>query len=385
MYPESFIVSTSTSFTPELPPAGPPHVNALHLPTLSLPSEQHPRSQRGSYNADMTTPASASPLGVLTSPKQHRAPSRTNLQPNVANVVLGNLHIKPWYPSFYPEDMVGGKKVDWLYVCAWCFRYTGEIMRFCAHTVRLPPCESHASRFQKVCPLRTDPPPGDVIYQGPEYVIHELDGASHTLYAQNLSLLAKLFLDTKSVFFDVGTFLYYTLVQRPTSAHPYGQVVGFFSKEKMSWDNNNLACILVFPPWQRKGLGQVLIATSYELGRREGRFGGPERPLSAPGRKGYLAFWCGEVCRYLLACSSKRTITVEDISEALYVIKEDVVMALKEMDCYETRKTGAGSVVVNKSKVKEWAIEHGVSEKPVINVAAFVEDQEREDDESVGD
>lgn len=55
------------------------------------------------------------------------------------------------------------------------------------------------------------------------------------------------------------------------------QVIGFFSKEKMSWDNNNLACILVFPPWQRQGLGQMLMGVSYELSRREGRIGGPEK------------------------------------------------------------------------------------------------------------
>jgi len=54
-------------------------------------------------------------------------------------------------------------------------------------------------------------------------------------------------------------------------------VVGFFSKEKLSWDNNNLACILVFPPWQKRGFGQVLMGVSYELGRREGRLGGPEK------------------------------------------------------------------------------------------------------------
>lgn len=55
------------------------------------------------------------------------------------------------------------------------------------------------------------------------------------------------------------------------------QVVGFFSKEKMSWDNNNVACILVFPPWQKRGLGQLLMGVSYELSRREGRLGGPEK------------------------------------------------------------------------------------------------------------
>ena len=58
------------------------------------------------------------------------------------------------------------------------------------------------------------------------------------------------------------------------------RIVGYFSKEKNSWDNNNLACILVFPPWQFQGLGQLLIEASYYLGEREGRFGGPERRKS---------------------------------------------------------------------------------------------------------
>lgn len=117
------------------------------------------------------------------------------------------------------------------------------------------------------------------------------------LYAQNLSLFAKLFLDTKSVFYDVTTFLYYVLVandpepailstpndrslSRVSDAGgqtKQKQVVGFFSKEKMSWDNNNLACILVFPPWQKQGLGQILMGASYELSKREGRLGGPEK------------------------------------------------------------------------------------------------------------
>ena len=141
---------------------------------------------------------------------------------------------------------------------------------------------------KKVCLLKDRPPPGDLIYKKSEYAIHQLDGEEHKvgdltpsfynihvapndicrqLYAQNLSLFAKLFLETKSVFFDASTFLYYSLVlQSPTA--PSGQVVGFFSKEKMSWDNNNVACILVFPPWQRRSLGQILIAASYELGKR---------------------------------------------------------------------------------------------------------------------
>lgn len=78
----------------------------------------------------MTMPA------TLQSP--HRTPSKTPTQPNVANVVLGNLHIKPWYPSFYPKEQIGGEKTDWLYVCQWCFKYTHEIMKYTAHCVGAP-------------------------------------------------------------------------------------------------------------------------------------------------------------------------------------------------------------------------------------------------------
>jgi len=141
----------------------------------------------------------------------------------------------------------------------------------------------------------------------------------------------------------------------------------------MSWDNNNVACILIFPPWQRQGLGQILIAASYELGRREERFGGPERPLSTLGEKGYIAFWCGEVYRYLLSAPAKRTVTVSDVSEATYIMQGDVVTALKAMDLFDGRKTGNGSVVANKSRLRAWAEKHEVSTEPIVDTEAFVE------------
>ena len=140
--------------------------------------------------------------------------------------------------------------------------------------------------------MRSTPPLGTLVYSKDKLSLYEVDGAEHKLFAQNLSLFAKLFLDTKSVFYDVTTFLYYLLVlEDPSPSIPNtrlgteateetefsGQVVGFFSKEKMSWDSNNLACICIFPPWQKQGHGQVLMAASYELGRQEGRMGGPEK------------------------------------------------------------------------------------------------------------
>lgn len=39
-------------------------------------------------------------------------------------------------------------------------------------------------------------------------------------------------------------------------------VLGFFSKEKVSYDDYNLACIVVLPPYQRMGYGMLMIEFS---------------------------------------------------------------------------------------------------------------------------
>ena len=66
---------------------------------------------------------------------------KTQTEPNVLNVVLGNLLVKPWYPSFYPEELVG-RKTERLYVCQSCFRYSKELMPYLAHVVS-PSCVIH--------------------------------------------------------------------------------------------------------------------------------------------------------------------------------------------------------------------------------------------------
>lgn len=39
-------------------------------------------------------------------------------------------------------------------------------------------------------------------------------------------------------------------------------IVGYFSKEKESTEDYNVACILTMPPYQRKGYGRLLIEFS---------------------------------------------------------------------------------------------------------------------------
>lgn len=77
----------------------------------------------------------AAAVSPQTRPREDQTPKKSPTEPNVLNVVLGNLQIKPWYPSFYPEDLVG-RKAERLYVCESCFRYSKELMPYLAHRVR---------------------------------------------------------------------------------------------------------------------------------------------------------------------------------------------------------------------------------------------------------
>lgn len=96
---------------------------------------------------------------------------------------------------------------------------------------------------------------------------------------------------------------------KPTAAYP--------SKEKVSYDDYNLATIVVFPPYQRRRYGMLMIEFStyiclrisclalkeyvfegYELSRRAGKTGTPERPLSDLGLRSFLTYWIATLVQF---------------------------------------------------------------------------------------
>lgn len=58
-------------------------------------------------------------------------------------------------------------------------------------------------------------------------VFQQVDGNVSTIYCQNLCLLAKLFLDHKTLYYDVEPFLFYVLTQNDSKGC---HLVGYFSK-----------------------------------------------------------------------------------------------------------------------------------------------------------
>lgn len=154
-------------------------------------------------------------------------------------------------------------------------------------------------------------------------------------------------------------------------SHLQSQIIGFFSKEKISWDNNNLACILVFPPWQRKGFGKILMGISYQLSKLEGRVGGPEKPLSELGRVGYARFWEARIAAAILKMRSKATVSLQEISDRCWMLPEDVITTLNDMAIVAPKPKSDGSVVVSKAKVRDWVLSNNVDLTPPINEECF--------------
>jgi histone acetyltransferase HTATIP len=227
---------------------------------------------------------------------------------NLNKIQMGKHEIEPWYFSPYPEDFVD---CDMVYICEFCLSYFGEMKQFERHRLK--------------CNLLH--PPGNEIYRDDYVSFFEIDGRRQRTWCRNLCLLSKLFLDHKTLFFDVDPFLFYCMCTRDE----YGcHFVGYFSKEKDSADGYNVACILTLPQFQRKGFGKLLIAFSYELSKREGKLGSPEKPLSDLGLLGYRAYWQEIIVDLLL--DGRPDANVEEIGHAAAMTTSDVLHTLQYLN-----------------------------------------------------
>jgi len=142
-----------------------------------------------------------------------------------------------------------------------------------------------------------------------------------------------MFLDHKTLYFDVDPFLFYVVCEVDEQGC---HVVGYFSKEKESELNYNLACILTLPQHQRKGYGKFIISFSYALSKLEHKSGSPEKPLSDMGRVSYESHWARELLKLLKLIGenpdpAKRVVSIEDLSTETAFSTDDIKSTLERI------------------------------------------------------
>ena len=238
--------------------------------------------------------------------KEHEAITKIKY---VDKVQFGRYEIDTWYFAPFPEEY---GRMPKLWICQFCLKYMRLEKTYCIHAPQ--------------CPINQ--PPGREIYRKGSISVYEVDGKVQKVYCQNLCLVAKLFLDHKTLYFDVEPFLFYVLCEVDRDG---AHMVGYFSKEKESADNYNLACIMTLPPFQRKGYGKFMIAFSYELSKIEKVVGSPEKPLSDLGKLSYRSYWTWVLLDILRHKNQDKhgNLTIKDLSEMTSILECDIIDTLQ--------------------------------------------------------
>ncbi|KAG2341338.1 hypothetical protein BDR05DRAFT_936380 [Suillus weaverae] len=289
--------------TPDPPIAGPSSrpLRSHTLQYITIPSPIPARSPVPSTpGAIPHTPSTmpATPSGFPAPPSTLR----------IRTIRFGKYDIHPWYDAPFPEEFSNipdGR----LWFCEFCLKYMRSGFAFGRHSMK----------------CKTRHPPGDEIYRDGAMSIFEVDGRKNKIYCQNLCLLSKMFLDHKSLFYDVEPFLFYVITETDDMG---ARFVGYFSKEKCSPKDYNVSCIMALPVRQRQGWGNFLIDFSYLLSKKEQRAGSPEKPLSGLGQLGYKNYWTLALMRYLH--TSPDNPTLEAISKGTSMTIEDIYNTLHD-------------------------------------------------------
>jgi len=170
------------------------------------------------------------------------------------------------------------------------------------------------------------------------------------------------------MYFKVENYEFYMLYETGDN-----KPMGFFSKDLLSYQQNNLACILIFPPYQRRQLGTLLIEFSYKLSRLQSLITGPELPLSPFGLIGYMYYWSNLIAYEVIdgQLSNRSTISLNELSLTTGIRTSDVVMTLKHLDCLDTKNR------INIQMIREWFKKQKASKKQTIDNAGniMIEDE----------
>ncbi|KAI8090041.1 acyl-CoA N-acyltransferase [Halteromyces radiatus] len=248
---------------------------------------------------------------------------------NLDKIQMGQFEVEPWYFAPYPQEYA---YCDTLYICEFCLLYWAS--------------HRQLERHRRRCQLQH--PPGNEIYRHNDISFFEIDGRKQRTWCRNLCLLSKLFLDHKTLYYDVDPFLFYCMTLRDDRGC---HLIGYFSKEKESSENYNVACILTLPQYQRHGFGKLLIGFSYLLSKAEGRTGSPEKPLSDLGLLSYRAYWTDTIVDYLISASGD--VTIDEIAQHTSITTQDILHTLQNIGALKYYR-GQHIICLGDKVIEQW-------------------------------
>ncbi|CAL1209903.1 unnamed protein product [Candida parapsilosis] len=279
--------------------------------------------------------------------KKESTPSSVALNKSkIKKIMFRDHEIETWYIAPYPEEF---SQCETLYICEFCLKYMNSPVSYKRHQL-------------KNCNFSNHHPPGTEIYRDANVSIWEVDGRKNINYCQNICLLAKLFLNSKTLYYDVEPFVFYVLTERDHAIPTKHHFVGYFSKEKLNNSDYNVSCILTLPIYQRKGYGHLLIDFSYLLTRNEFKFGTPEKPLSDLGLLSYRNYWKITIAYKLRELydkyknSSQLDISLSVLCKMTGMTPANVVVALEQLCALYEKQDGDEikfAIVVNWDLITE--------------------------------
>lgn len=308
-------------------------------------------SEENQPQKEDSLPPSKNHLEPQQSAESTPAPNVLTLSKSKINrIVFRDYEINTWYIAPYPEEY---SQCEVLYICEHCLKYMNSPISYQRHQL-------------KNCNFSNNHPPGLEIYRDIEkkILIWEVDGRKNINYCQNLCLLAKLFLNSKTLYYDVEPFVFYILTEIDDNDFSKYHFVGYFSKEKLNSSDYNVSCILTLPIYQRKGYGNLLIDFSYLLSRNEFKYGTPEKPLSDLGLLSYRNYWRITIAyklreiheKYLKHSSNQKPISlsIDVLCKLTGMIPSDVIVGLEQLDSLMRNPiTHKYAITINVQKVNE--------------------------------
>ncbi|XP_015261125.1 PREDICTED: histone acetyltransferase KAT7 [Gekko japonicus] len=193
---------------------------------------------------------------------------------------------------------------------------------------------------------------------------YELDTWYHSPYPEEYARLGRLYMCEFCLKYMKSQTILRRHMAKCVWKHPPGdeiyrkgsisvfEVDGKKNKEKNSFLNYNVSCILTMPQYMRQGYGKMLIDFSYLLSKVEEKVGSPERPLSDLGLISYRSYWKEVLLRYLHNFQGKE-ISIKEISQETAVNPVDIVSTLQALQMLKYWK-GKHLVLKRQDLIDEW-------------------------------